>query len=226
MTVTVAGITESLRIDTSDPMTWSSFNAASPHGVVVLLAHGTESTDLVVGVTYGTAVLQRCCTAVDTTTEPGRSYAYFWGSGIPTGVQTITVDLTSGTTTDIFGAAYSLDGAANLMVIDSDTRDNNAAADPTILTLQYAGRSSMAFAVCYSGVTANTTLTVHATSTKDSTTDLAGNFTCGVQHQTTAGTADYSIQWGGVGVDDLAFATLAVTEVIAIPGPLAMMSWF
>src|SRR5690348_8787000 len=108
MTVTVAGIVESLRTDTSDPMTWShNTGTTSPEGVVVMLAHGTESTDLVVGVTYGGVAMSRIQTNTDTVTEPGRSYIYFLGTGVPTGTQTVSVDLTSATTTDLFGISYT-----------------------------------------------------------------------------------------------------------------------
>lgn len=213
MTVTVAGLTENLRTGTTDPWTWSSFNAASPQGAVVAIAHGTESTDLVVSVTYGGVTMQRIQTNVDTATEAGRSYLYFLGAGLTAGVQTISVDLASATTTDLFGLCWVLDGAADLSVADQDGRDNNAGADPTELTLQYGGKTCMAFAVCYSGVTANTTLTVNGNMTKDSTTDLAGNFTCGVGRQTTAGSSDFAIGFGGVGTDDLALSVVAITEV-------------
>lgn len=220
MTVTVAGINENLRTGTTDPWEWSHSNGTtSPKGVVVMIAHGVSATDHVVSVTYGGVALTRIQRNTDAATELGASEIWFRGDSIPTGTQTVSVDLSSATTDDLFGASYTLDAADYLRVVDFDGRNDNAAADPTVLTLQYGGLTCMAFAVCYSGVTANSSLTVAATCTKDSTTDLAGNFTCGVQHQTTAGSADFSIQWGGVATDDLAFSCMAVSE---IPPPAAI----
>src|SRR5690349_6557173 len=139
MTVTVAGIVENLRTGTTDPWTWShNTGTTSPEGVVVMICHGTESTDLVVSVTYGGVTMQRIQTNVDTATEAGRSYIYFLNgtpNAVPTGTQTVSVDLTSATTTDIFGISYTLDGADDLVIVDSDGIDNNV-ANPSV-TLQY-----------------------------------------------------------------------------------------
>src|SRR5690242_13882826 len=218
MTVTVAGIVESLRTDTSDPMTWShNTGTTSPEGVVVMLAHGTESTDLVVGVTYGGVAMSRIQTNTDTVTEPGRSYIYFLGTGVPTGTQTVSVDLTSGTTTDIFGISYTLDGADDLVVVDNNGVNENA-TNPGV-TLAYGGRTCMSFAVVYSGVSLNSSVSAGASCTKDSTTDLAGNFTCAVEHQTTAGSSDFAIGFT-IASDDVAFSAIAVSERIVVDLPL------
>src|SRR5690348_8643133 len=180
MTVTVAGIAENLRTGTTGPWTWShSSGTTSPEGVVVMICHGTENTDLVVSVTYGGVAMTRIQSNTDTTTEPGRSYIYFLGSSVPTGTQTVSVDLTSGTTTDIFGVSYTLDGAGDLEVVGRGGVNENA-ANPSV-TLGYGGRTCMAFSVLYSGQTDQTGLTTGANCTKDSTTDLSGNFTCAVE---------------------------------------------
>ena len=210
MTVSVAGIVESLRTDTSDPMTWShNTGTTSPEGVVVMLVHGTESTDLVSSVTYGGVAMTRIQSNTDTATEAGRTYIYFLGSGVPTGTQTVSVDLTSGTTTDIFGISYTLDGAGNLEVVGRGGINENA-ANPSV-TLGYGGRTCMAFSVLYSGLTDQTGITTGANCTKDSTTDLSGNFTCAVEHQTTAGSADFAIGWTS-STDDVAYSAISVSE--------------
>ena len=218
MTLTVAGIVENLRTGTTDPWTWShNTGTTSPEGVVVMICHGTENTDLVVSVTYGGVAMTRIQTNQDTTTEPGRSYIYFLGSGVPTGTQTVSVDLTSATTTDIFGISYTLDGADNLEVVDHGGVDNNA-ANPSV-TLSYGGRTCMAFSILYSGLTDQTSLTTGANCTKDSTTDFSGNFTCAPEHQTTAGSSDFAIGWTAA-TDDVAYSAIAVSEIIVVPLPL------
>jgi hypothetical protein len=222
MTVTVASFIESIRIDTSNPMTWShTGSAASPQGVVVMLIHGTSSTDHVTGVTYGGVALQRFQRNVDTVTEPGASEIWFRGQGIPSGTQTVSVDLSSATTDDIHGISYVLDGANDLEVVDKDGIDENA-TNPSV-TLQYGGRTCMSFSALYSGLSLTSSVTAGTNCTKDSTLELAGNFTSATEHQTTAGSSDFAIGMTAA-VDDAAYSAIAVSEINLVP-PIRMASW-
>lgn len=85
-----------------DAFTESSFTTTSPHtfdhtpvgtpkGVLVMIA-GFESADSISGgVTYGGQAMARITNAVDSAGEPGATYIYFLGTGIPTGVQTVSI---------------------------------------------------------------------------------------------------------------------------------------
>lgn len=61
---------ESVRTLTTDPYTWSHSPVGTPRAVIVTVAHGIESTDCIVSVSYGSASMTRVTTAADTATEP------------------------------------------------------------------------------------------------------------------------------------------------------------
>lgn len=202
---------ESVRTGTTDPHTWTHTPTGTPRGIVVTAVHGTSSTDHVVGVTYGGVALTRVRTAADTATEPGRADIWFLGAAIPTGNQTVSADLASATTDDIHFMSMSVTAAADTEVIDSDLLQENA-ADPSV-TLQYGGRTALAFAALYGGGAAPTSFTPNANCGTVDDHDL-GAFYAEVIRQTTAGSADFAIG-GTAASDDLAYVALAVSEVPA-----------
>lgn len=219
MAVTVAGFVESLRTDTSDPMTWSHNQGTSgPKGVLVALMHGTSSTDHVVSVTYGSLSLTRICRGVDTAGEPGAAEWWFGGGRtvtIPTGTQTVTADLASGTTDDIHGVSITLDAATYLEVVSSAFIDvSTTLANPSTM-LPHSGRNGMGFAAFYSGLSTIASITAIANCTLFTTSELAGNFTSCCIRQTTSGTADFAVGATSAG-DDVGWAACAVCEAPVI----------
>src|SRR4026208_2554961 len=83
---------------TPDPFTFSHTPVGTPRGVIVMITINAESgLDHITGVTYGGVAMARVTNgfAQDTVTEPGSSYLYFLGSGIPTGTQTVSIDHTA-----------------------------------------------------------------------------------------------------------------------------------
>jgi len=206
----VAGVVESLRTGTTDPMTWShDQGTTAPKGVLVGFIHGTSATDHVSSVTYGGFALTRYQRNVDTATEPGACEWWFRGENIPTGTQTVSADLASGTTDDILGISITLNGPRDLEIIDTDGISDTNAANPTV-TLQYGGREAMAFAAHYSGLTAHTSLAAGANCEKISTAEITGNFTGASFRQTTAGTVVFAIAVTS-GADDLAYSAVAIS---------------
>jgi len=213
MAVTGAGFVESLRTGITDPHTWThDQGVASPQGVLVMAMHGTSATDHVVGVTYGGVALARVSRHTDILTEPGAAEIWFKGSGIPTGNQTVSADLASATTDDIHFVSITLDGDGDLMVVDEDGLDANQ-ANPSV-TLQYIGKTCMAFAALYSGLTAITSLTAGAGCTFFTTSELSGNFCSGGFRQTTAGSVDFAMAVTAA-TDDVAYAAIAVSEKVS-----------
>lgn len=212
MTVTVDAATEDVRTLTTSPQTFSHGGAASGvKGVVLAIVHGTSSTDHVSAASYGGVAMTRAQRNVDTATEPGAAELWFLGAGVPQGTQ--TVSYTPGATTDdIHAVAITLLGADNLEVVDVDGIDNNV-ANPSV-TLQYAGRTCMAFAALYGGGADGSAFAPNANCTTVHDHDL-GAFYSEVIRQTTAGSTDFAIG-GTSGTDDVAFAAMAVSEVQAI----------
>ena len=194
-------------IAATDPTTVSHPATGTVRAVVVLIAHGTVSTDIVVGVTYGGVAMTRIQTNVDTATEAGRSYAYFLGKGIPQGTQTVSVDKTEGTTSiHVVAATWTGDAAMETVVVDFDGIDQNV-ANPSV-TLQYQGLECVAVAIQYTGAAspgvagANCTL-LH---THDFTA-----FGSTAIRQTTAGSVDFAISVT-LATDDSAYSAFAFTE--------------
>lgn len=200
------------RSGTTDPHTFTHTPIGTPRGVILAAVHGTESTDLIVGVTYGGVAMTRIKTATDTATEPGRVYLYFLGSGIPTGAQTVSIDLTSATTTPIDFTVMTLTASADTSIVDSDSLGENQ-ANPSV-TLSYAGLTAMSFAVLYGGGAAPSSFVPNGNCINVSNHDM-GAFYSYIFRQTTPGTSDFAI--GGTSVsDDVAFAALAVTETASV----------
>lgn len=211
MAVTVDVVTEAVRTDTTSPFTWSHGGAASGiKGVIIAAVHGVSSTDHISAVSYGGSALSRIQRNTDTANEPGASELWFLGSSVPQGTQTASV--TCGTTTDDFHfVSITLLAAADTEIIDNDGISENV-ANPSV-TLQYSGRSAMAFAAHYGGGADGGSFTPNANCTTIHDHDL-GAFYSEVIRQTTAGTADFAIG-GAAGSDDVAFAAMAVAEVAA-----------
>lgn len=204
---------ESERIDTSDPMTWTHTPVGVPKGVVVAIVHGVSTTDHVVTVTYGGVSMTEVIRRTDTATELGAAELWFLGASIPTGAQTVSVDLASATTDDIHGVCFTLTGGANTEVIDSDGIAENA-ANPTV-TLQKTDRNAQCFAAMYGGGAApGGTLATGCTAGPDFDLGAFYSQTC---RETNSSRTDFTIGWSTLGSDDLAFVACAVAEVIGSP---------
>jgi hypothetical protein len=208
--------TESERTGTTDPHTFTHTPSAvnPPKGVVVTVAHGLSGTSFINSVSYGGVPLTLVSGASDTATEPGRSSIWFKGSGLPTGPQTVNIDLTSATAEDIHFTCITLytDDGRDIEVIDTDSITADI-ANPS-RTLQYGGRTAIAIGSLYGGGSAPTAFTPNANCTTVAEFDL-GNYYGEVIRQTTPGTADFTIG-GTAAIDDVAFAVAAFAKTTAV----------
>lgn len=217
MTVTVDAATENIRVDIgADPHTFSHAAAASGiKGVVFIAIHGNTSNQHISGVTYGGVALGSVVSVADSAGEPGRSEIWFLGTGVPQDDQTVSIAGLGGTANDYQFTVVTLLADKDTEVIDFDSLVDNA-ADPSV-TLNYGGRSAMAFAGLYSGHdAAPTSFTENGNCTRLHDND-AGAFGQISFRQTTAGTSDFAI--GGTATsDDVALAAIAVAEVDNVVG--------
>jgi hypothetical protein len=139
----------------SDFTTTVSFThspGAALQGVLVLIAQNVSSADLITSVTYGGVAMTRITNgfAHDTATEPGAVYAYLLGSSVPTGDQTVTITVASGTDAKrawVFGVLASGD----VVLIASGIAEENQ-ANPSVTLATVAGYSGMVFSVLFSGL--------------------------------------------------------------------------
>jgi hypothetical protein len=148
--------------------------------------------------------MSRITRAADTVTEPGAAELWFLGSGIPTGAQTVSVDLASATTDDIEFVCISLttnDGGA-VEVVSIGTPITTDQANPS-LTLASKGKVALAIAALYGGGAAPSSFTPNANCVEVASEDL-GAFYGFVLRQTTPSNADFAIG-GTASSDDVAY---------------------
>lgn len=182
--------------------------AGTPRGVFVFIGQGT-ATDVVTGATYGGIALTRLTTAADTAGEACRSYAYFLGTGIPTGAQTFTCTVSGGLHNKrlvcvTVTAAYDTVPAGTAQVVQED------AADPSMTISDLPlGFGSMAFAHLMSGQDAVTSVTETGTVLEEYDFGVRTQYT-----QRSAVETDGSITLGWTAtIDDVAALMVAIREV-------------
>lgn len=194
---------------TSDPTDISHVPVTSvpPSAVVVLIAHATVSTDIVVSVTYGGRTMDRVRQNTDTTTEQGRSYVYFLGSDIPPGNQTASIDRTEATT-QILASCLTFTGVGDSYVVSHGGVNDNL-VNPSFTHVQ-SGLTCMSVGAFMSGLAAVASITENASQTQITSFDYT-NQVCVLSRLTTAQSADYAFGYTAA-VDDVAFSTVAFTD--------------
>lgn len=199
--------TESVRTATTDPYTFSYTPTSTPRGICVCAIHSDSSTDHISSITYGGVAMARAVTAADTTTEPGRADIWWLGRGVPTGTQTVSVDLTSATTDDIQFVVFGFTGAKNIDLVDTDKVEENVNG-PSV-TMQTGGRHCVTISAFYFGGSAAPT--PNANMTNLHTNDFTAQFGS-VDMQTTPGTSDFVCSY--TANDDTALAVATFSEVL------------
>lgn len=201
---------ENLRTGTTDPHTFSFTPTGTPRGIILYIEHATSSTDHVVSVTYGGVAMTRIVRATDTATEPGAAEIWFLGENVPSGTQTVSIDLSSATTDDFQIVCWSVTATADTEVIFSASINENA-ANPTANMLK-GGREGLSYCGMYGGGAAPGG-TLAAGNTLGPTEDQTAFYsqTC---RETTMDNADHTIGWSTLSTDDLAFVAITVSEII------------
>jgi len=153
---------ESATFTTTTPATWTHTPTGTPAGVIVAISHAAVSTDLINGtVSYGGVAMERVGTAADASGEPGRSYLYFLGAGIPTGAQTVSISHT-GSSDVKWAACATVTASADTEAGPGVWRNAND-TNPTAFVNK--GVSGMAYGVAHSGVDAIASLVPNAAMT-------------------------------------------------------------
>lgn len=200
----------------ADPQSFTHTPSGTPRGVVVMIAHGTTASDIVVGVTYGGVAMTRIGSISDALGEPGRAYSYFLGVGVPAGAQTVSVDRTEATTSVLVVAitvtgvddmeAYGFGGIAGDLV------------NPRAIVGSSGNRISTGFLIVYSGLNALASLTaVDADTTIIQDNDF-GIFVATCCRRTTAGEGTKTIGYTA-GSDDVAQESVTIGEISTLAFP-------
>ena len=109
---------------------WTHTPSGTPKGVVVFVGQNTRpGTDEVSSVTYGGEPMARFALASDTSSESGRMYGYFLGTGLPTGPQSIVVTVSGNTAKT--AAAVTMTASADTDIEDWGVAEEDQ-GDPTI----------------------------------------------------------------------------------------------
>lgn len=215
-----------------------SHSGGTPKGVLVFTFVNADADDATV-VTYGGVNLTAVSRAVDNATgigeEPRECKAWFLGSSVPTGTQTVEVTRNNNSNV-MYAVAITVTAAS-----DKDTAvhtdgifliESNDQATTELITDGSPGTDSMRFAAINSAVNTYST-TLPSTLTFGivyvNTTFCTplhhidfGNNVIGVIRETTAGQGSRYIGWVGFDTDDIAAIYLAVKEITPGGSPTAI----
>lgn len=217
MAVAYDAATEFETNDPPDPITFNHTPVGTPRGVVVSVAHGITATKHAQAVTYGGETLSLIVEAADTATEPGNVSLWFLGSGIPTGLQAVSIDQDAASGDNTHAICWTFTADTDTEVIDSDEL-NEDAANPTV-TLSAGGRTKISICHMYGGAAAPGG-TLAADNTLGPVFDL-GPFYSQSCHETTPDNADHTIGWSTLSSEDLALVAVAISEVAGGTGHTA-----
>lgn len=195
-------------------ISWTHTPVGTPSGVLVfVIREDTDASlaeDDIVSVTYGGTALTAVSGgfAIDSSGEPGYCKAFFLGSSVPTGAQTVIVVATTGghiagaiTVTSVGDTA-----ATGVVLLQGDgTLSEQSVNDGS------PGSPSMRYAAGFSGLNSPPSVGANSTSLLSNDNGTDGQVIC---RETTAGQGARSIGFSSGSTDDRAFVHLAVVEVI------------
>lgn len=186
--------------------------SGTPAGIVVLIAQTTTNADQVSGVTYGGVPMTRVVTAQDAAGEPGRVYAYFLGSNIPTGTRSAIMTST-GTAPKIAWVANVVAGTVNTEVSESGFLETETTQVYYQPNGSYSVNTVIAYAVAYTGQAAPTNLVaLGGTNNIEATGHDFGNQAARSGWSVSGG----SMGWNGSAVDDTALCGLIIKEQFVV----------
>jgi hypothetical protein len=191
---------------------WTHTQTGTPQGVVVFVSTFVSTANLITSVTYGGVALTRLTggSALDSAGEQGRMDAFFLGSGLSAGNQTITVNRTNNATVMYAAAATVTAGAdtavpATIVLLQGDGTLTVQSVNDTS-----PGQNSVRYAGAYSGL--NAPPAAGTGSTLLNSIDI-GNYGSALVRETTAGQGARNVGFNAA-TDDRAVVHLAIRELV------------
>lgn len=124
MAIAFDAATESIRTATTDPYTFTHTPVGTPRGIALAITHGETVSGQISSVTYGgQSMTLQATKTLSFGGEAGRTQWWYLGTGIPTGAQTVSIDLTSATTIDMQFVCISLTANTDTSVIAVSNTD-------------------------------------------------------------------------------------------------------
>ena len=198
----------------SSPLEWTHTPVGTPRAVVVHLPCGGVNTNVAItSVTYGGgAMTQVSGSPVNKATgEPGSMSAWFLGTSIPTGAQTVSVAYTvvaAGPT--LVGTSITYTADDDCSIVDVDVTITSDSLENPSCTLSLGGATCACSMGFNSGQNATTGIAPLANWTSRSE-DAANNKTHGVYTYDIIGSTDVTAGWTQTAEDALAIA-IAIRE--------------
>ena len=193
---------------------WTHTQTGTPRGVIVFVSTYASVADLITSVTYGGLALTRLAggAALDNAGELGRLDAFFLGSGLGTGNQTITVNRTNNATV-MYAAAATVTAGADTAV---PTQTIVLLQGDGTLTVQSVndtspGQNSVRYAGSYSGL--GSPPPAGTGSTLLNSIDI-GAYGSALVRETTAGQGARNVGFNSATTDDRAVVHLAIRELV------------
>lgn len=191
-------------------LSWTHTPVGTPRAVIVFVVQNAAGTDEVSSVTYGGTSMTEVSGSpnLHATGETGVVYAYFLGSGIPSGAQTVDVNVSGAASKR--AVAYTLTANADTEIVDSDgTITSNSQSNPSA-TLSLSSRTSWGGIAFHSGQNAVSGTTPLGSWTGDLEHDF-GPQVAGWYRFNTIGTSDVTAGWTQT-AEDAVMIGVAVSE--------------
>jgi len=201
---------------TPDPFTFDHTPSGTPRGVIVeITVNADAGADKIDGVvSYGSVAMARVATgfASDTAGEPGSAYIYYLGSGIPTGIQPVSINYNPSPGGTKQAVCITVTAAADTTEATSNKISGDA-ANPQI-ALDSGADSALRYFVINSGLPNVTDLTLVASMSTVDSTDHGARVTR-FDRQTTAASGSVTVGYTSAS-DDVAMIAIALKEVAAV----------
>mgnify|MGYP007030112427 CR=1 FL=1 len=204
-----------------DSFSWTHTPVQTPRGVLVFV-NTIGSSDLSTSVTYGGVSMNRVSgsTATDSAGEPGTVTAWFLGSGIPTGAQTVTVNRTNNATV-MYAVCITITGESDTTIVGTPVLLQGDGTY-TVQAVDSGSRPSRRFAAGYSGGGSVLVAGTGSTSTGASGQIDYGNYTFTTVFEKGRGSGSRDVGFSYATTEDRAAVHLAVAATVNNPPSLTV----
>lgn len=211
MAVAHDAASESATSSSVSSFSWTHTPVGTPAGVLVFTFNLNSATHEVSSVTYNGVNVPAVSggEADDTANEPGSCKAWFLGSGVPSGAQTVQVNRTNNTNT-IYAIAITVTAAGDVEVTGVVLQQENQAPAEASVNDGSPGTNSLRYAGAYCG--AATVPSPGANSTALHDVLVASTRSASAVRETTAGQGARSVGYSAA-TDDWACVALAIREI-------------
>jgi len=196
-------------------LSWTHTPAGTPKGVLVFVVQNASGAGQVSSVTYGSASMTEVTGSpnLHTTGETGAVYAYFLGTSVPTGAQTVTVTVSGSATKR--AVCITLTATEDTAIVTTDASiKSDSLANPSVL-LSLSGQTSFVAIGFHSGQGAVSGITELTNWTNRLEHDF-GAQTAGWYTYNTIGSADVTAGWTQT-ADDAVMIAVAVKDTAVPP---------